>query len=125
MSNSPKPVTEALKVASPMKCGDYLVYPVKVAHAIAEEIACAKEFVRERGFTTKLVARFFVLTHPHETAIRAATNMTEADLKPFLDLDVSVIAEFVKCYETLTANAKKIASTMDGGKNPIKATGRA
>jgi len=122
--STPQPVIEATKQPSPMKCGEFTIYPVKVAHAIAEEIACAKPFVKESGFTMKLVARFFILTHPHDKAIQAATDLTIEKLQPFMDVDVSIMAEFVRVYDIMTANAKKIASTMDGGKNPTKATGR-
>jgi len=124
MSNSPKAVVEATQQPSPMTCGAFTVYPVKVAHAIAEEIACNKPFVKESGFTMKLVSRFFVLTHPHDKAIQAATDLTIEQLQPFMDADVAVMADFVRCYDLLTANAKKIAGTMDSGKNPTKATGR-
>ena len=124
MSNSPTPVIEATQQPSPMACGAFTIYPVKVAHAIAEEIACNKPFVKDAGFTMKLVARFFVLTHTHDTAIKAATDLQPEQLQPFMDADATVLAEFVRCYDSLTSNAKKIASTMDSGKNPTKATGR-
>jgi len=97
---------KTVKQQGPVKCGEFTVYPVKVSHAMAEEIASEKPFIKESGTTMKLVARFFVLTHPSDKAIQAAKDMTMESLLPFLALDVGVMSEFCSIYDAMTSNAK-------------------
>lgn len=123
MSTQPKAVTKSLTESSTVDVCGFKVYPIKVAHAIAEVIACEKPFIIAIGKAGKLIARFYVLTYPHTETVKAATELTEEKFQELMALDAGVLAEFVKAYEMLSANTTKIAGTMDSGKNPTRATG--
>ena len=99
-SKAPKQVT------GPIKCGEFTIYPVKVSHAVAEEIAFEKPFIKDAGTTMKLVARFFVLSHPSDKAVQAARDMTPEHLLPFIAQDVYVMSEFCAHYDAMTSAAK-------------------